>query len=150
MSLSVNTILYSYLIGRNTKWWGKCAHMMECQNNAHSLTHSSRSLNDRWGIKDNRTTTFLHSSLSSAFQRASSSLNPVHSDILSSYLFLCLPFLLPPCIVLCRIIFASPVDLAMCPYHLNLSFFTLVIRSSYGQITCLIAFLTSSFITWSL
>ena len=35
------------------------------------LTHSSRSVNDRWGIKDDRATTFLHSSLSSAFRRAS-------------------------------------------------------------------------------
>ena len=63
--------------------------MMECQNNAHLLTQSSRSLNDRWGIKDNRATTFLHSSLFSGFQRASSNPNPVHSDILYSSLFLC-------------------------------------------------------------
>ena len=120
--------------------------MMECQNNAHSLTQSSRSLNDRWGIKDNRATTFRHSSLSSAFQRASSKPNPVHSDILYSYLFFCVPFLLPPCTVRCRIIFANPVDLVMCPYHLNLSFLTVVIISSYGPITCLIMFLTSSFV----
>ena len=121
--------------------------MMECQNNAHSITRSSRSLNDRWGFKDNRATTFHHSSLSSAFQMASSNPYPVHSDILSSHLFFCLPFLLPPCTVPCRIIFASPVDLVMCPYHLNLSFLTLVIRSSYGPIPCLIVFLTSSFVT---
>ena len=138
----MNTILYSYLIGRNTKWQRKCIHMMECQNNAHSLTRSSRSLNDRWGIKDNPATTFLHSSLSSAFQRASSNPNRVHCDMLSSYLFFCLPFLLNPCTVPCRIIFAGPVDLVMCPYHLNLSFLTPVMRSSYGPITCLIVFLT--------
>ena len=59
------------------------------------------------GIKDDLATIFLHSSLSSAFWRASPNLNPVHSGILSSHLF--------------RIIFASPVDLVMCAYHLNFS-----------------------------
>ena len=49
-----------------------------------SLTHSSRSLNDRWGIKHDRATTFLHSSLSSAFRRASPNPNPVHSGSLST------------------------------------------------------------------
>ena len=115
-----------------------------------SLTHSSRNLNDRWGIKDDRATTFLHSSLSSAFRWASPNPNPVHSDILSSLTFFCLPFLLPPCTVPCRIIFASPVDLVMCPYHLHLCFLTVVVRTSYGQIACLIVFITSSFVTPSL
>ena len=41
-------------------------------------------------FKGDRTTSFLHSSLSSAFQRASPNPNPVHSDILSSHLFFCL------------------------------------------------------------
>ena len=80
-----------------------------------SLTHSSRGLNDRWGIKDDRANTFLSSSLSSVFRKASPTPNPVHSDIISSHLFFCLPFLLPRCTVPCRIIFASPVDLVMCP-----------------------------------
>ena len=52
--------------------------------NSLSLTHLSRSLNDRWGIKDDRATTFLHSSLPSAFRRVSPNPNPVHSDIFSS------------------------------------------------------------------
>ena len=90
---------------------------------SHSLTHSSRSLNDRWDIKDDRVTTFFH-----CFRRASPNPNTAHSDILSSHLFFCLPFLLPPCIVPCRIIFASPVDLVMCPYYLNLRFLAVVIR----------------------
>ena len=38
-----------------------------------------------------------------------------------SRLFFCLPFLLPPCTVPCRIIFASPVDLVMCPYWIPAS-----------------------------
>ena len=111
-----------------------------------SLTRSSRGLNCLWDIKDDRTTTFLHFPLSSAFGRASPNTNFVDSDILSSHLFFCLPYLPPPT-VRCRIILASPVDLVMRPYHLNLRFLTLVIRSSYGPIACLIVFLTSSFVT---
>ena len=92
--------------------------------------HLSHSLFDRWGTKDDRATTVLHSSLSSAFRRASPNFNPVHSVMLSSHLFFCLPLLLPPCTVPCRIIFASPVDLVLCPYHLSFRFFTVVRRSS--------------------
>ena len=62
----------------------------------HSLTHAPHSLNDPWGITDDQTTTFLHSSLSSAFRRASAKPNPFHYDIdlvepfstWSSYLYL--------------------------------------------------------------
>ena len=92
--------------------------------------HLSHSLVDRWGTKDDRATTVLHSSLFSAFRRASPSFNPVHSVTLSSHIFFCLPLLFPPCTVPCRIIFASPVDLVLCPYHLSLRFFTMVRRSS--------------------
>ena len=51
---------------------------------------------------------------------ASPKSKPVHSVMLSSHLVFCLPFLLPPCTVPCRIIFASPVDLVICQYHLSL------------------------------
>ena len=50
------------------------------------------------------------------------------------HLFFCLPFLLHSSTDPCRIIFASPVDLVMCPYPLNLCFLTVVIRSSYDPI----------------
>ena len=111
---------------------GSCS----CQRQARFSTgfftslHLSLSLVDRWGTKDDRATTVLHSSLFSAFRRASPNFNPVHSVTLSSHLFFCLPLLLPPCTVPCRIIFASPVDLVLCPYHLSLRFFTVVRRSS--------------------
>ena len=54
--------------------------------------------------KDDRTTTFLHSSLPSAFRRALPNPNPVHSDILSSHLLFCLAFFLLPRTMPCRII----------------------------------------------
>ena len=91
--------------------------------------HLSLSLVDRRGTKDDQEATFLHPSLVSAFRRASPNFRPVHFAMLSSHLFFCLPFLLPPCTVPWRIVFASPVDPVVCPYHLNLCFFTVVRRS---------------------
>ena len=85
-----------------------------------SSLHLSHSLFDRWGTKDDRATTVLHSSLFSAFRRASPNFNLVHSVMLSSHLFFCLPLLLPPCTVPCRIIFASPVDFVPIPEYILL------------------------------
>ena len=48
--------------------------------------------------------------------------NPVHSLMLSSHLFFCLPLLLAPFTVPCRIVFAMPEDLEMWPYHLSFHF----------------------------
>ena len=81
--------------------------------------HLSLGLVDRWGTKDDRATTVLHSSLFSAFRRASPNFNPVHSVTLSSHRYFCLPLLLPPCTVPYRIIFANPVHLVLCPYQLS-------------------------------
>ena len=51
--------------------------------------------------------------------RASQNLNPVHSEILFSRRFFCLPLLLSPCTVPCKIVLASPADLGTCPNHFN-------------------------------
>ena len=110
------------------------------------LTHSSRSLNDRWGVKDDQTL-FSIPLCPQPFEGLHTTL--IMSILLIYYLpisFFCLPFTLSPCTVPCRIIFASPVDIVMCPYHLNLRFLTVVIRSSYGPIACLIIFLTHKMI----
>ena len=56
---------------------------------------------------------------------------PVHSLILSSRLFFCLPLLLFPFTVPCRIVFTKPEDLEMWPNHLNFRFLTRVRNSSY-------------------
>ena len=48
-------------------------------------------------------------------------------------LFFCLHFLFPPCSVRCKIIFASALDLVMCPYYLNMSFLTTLKMSSLGS-----------------
>ena len=48
---------------------------------------------------------------------------PIHSLILSSHLFLCLPLLFPfP--VPCRIVIAKPEDFETCPNRLNFRFLT--------------------------
>ena len=80
------------------------------------------SLADHWGTKNDRATTFLYPDLFSAFRGLHPNLNlsiPLRCLPIS---FFSLPFLLPPCTVPCRIIFASPVDLVMCPYDLSLCF----------------------------
>ena len=94
--------------------------------------HLSRSLVDRWGATDDLATSSFHSSRLSAFLLAVYRVMPVHSGMLSSHLFFCLPLLLPPCSVPCRIVLASPVDLVTCPYHFSLRRFTVVKRSSWG------------------
>ena len=55
---------------------------------------------------------------------------PVHSSMLPSHLFFCLPLLLAPFIVHCRNIFTMLEDLEMWPYHLSFRFFAMVRRSS--------------------
>ena len=49
----------------------------------------------------------------------SQNLNPVHSEILFSQRFYCLPLLLPRCTVPCKMVLASPADLGICPNHFN-------------------------------
>ena len=84
---------------------------------------------DRWGATDDLAASSIHSSRLSVFLVAAPSVMPVHSGMLSSHLFFCLPLLRPPCTVPCRIVLASPEDLVMCPYHFSLRLFTVVKRS---------------------
>ena len=84
--------------------------------------HLSRSLVDRWGTTDDLATSSLHSSRLSAFLMATPSVMQVHSGMLSSHLFFGLSLLLPPCIVPCRVVLASPGDLITCTY--NFRFFS--------------------------
>ena len=118
---------------------------------SHSLI-SSQSLNlgGRRGTTDDAATIPFHPSLSPAARRESPNPIPVHSLMLSSHLFFCLPLLLAPFTVPCRIVFAMPEDLEMWPYHLSFRFFTMVRRSSCTPIVFWILLWTSSFVTWSL
>ena len=95
------------------------------------LSHLSCSAVDRWGTTVDFTTCFLHS----AFRRMIFHSRPVHSLMLSSHRFLCLPLQLPPWTVPCRIVLASPDGHVTCLYHFSLHLFTEVRRSSYGLIS---------------
>ena len=103
----------------------------------------------RWGTTVDFTTSFLHSSWFLAFRSSIFHSRPVHSLMLSSHRFLCLPLCLPPWTVPCRIVLASPDDHVTCPYHFCLRLFTEV-RFSYGLMAFPILILTSSLVMWSL
>ena len=105
---------------------------------------------DRWGATDVLATSSLHSSRLSAFLMAAPSVKPVHSGMLSSQLFFCLPRVLPPWTVPCKIVLGSPDDLVMWPYHLSLRCLTVVRRFSSGPMACRVLFRTSSLVMWSL
>ena len=69
-------------------------------------SHLSFNREGRWGTTDDFATSFLHSSLlfTTLWDLANS--RPVHSLMLSSHLFLCLPCLLPPFTVPCKMVLA--------------------------------------------
>ena len=116
------------------------------------LHHHHLSLNHkgRWGTTDDFASSFLHLSLFSTALRDTANSRPVHSLMLSSHLFFCLPCLLPPFTVPCKIALARPDEWETWPYHCCLHLFTMVRRSSCGQIACWILAQTSWFLTWSL
>ena len=111
--------------------------------------HLSCGLADRWGTTVDFTTNFLHSSRFLAFRHMMFHWRPVHSLMLSSHRFLCLPVRLPPYTVPCRMVLASPDDRVTCPYHFSLRLFTKV-RSSYGSMGFPVLVFTSSLVMWSL
>ena len=72
---------------------------------------------------------------------------PFPSMLLSFHLFFCLPLLLAPFTVPCRIVFAMPEDLEMWPYSLSFRFFTMVRRLSCTPIAFWVLLRTSSVVT---
>ena len=72
--------------------------------------HHHQSLNCKgcWRTTDDFATSFLHFSLFSTALWDLANSRPVHSLMLSSHLFLCLPCLLPPFTVPCKMVLARP------------------------------------------
>ena len=68
----------------------------------HHYHHLSLNREGRWGTTDNFATSFLHFCLFSTALWDLPNSRPVHSLMLSSHLFLCLPGLLSPFTVPCR------------------------------------------------
>ena len=112
------------------------------------LSYLSHGLADHWATTVDFTS-FLHSSRFSAFHSMIFHSRPVHSLMMSSHRFLCLPHHLPPSTVLCRTVLASPDDCVTCPYHFSLCLFTEVRRSSYSPMAFPILAFTSSLVMWS-
>ena len=116
----------------------------------HHCHHQLLNCEGLWGTTDDFATSFLHFSLFSTALWDLPNSRPVHSLILSSHLFLCLPCLLPPFTVLCKMVLARHDERETCPYHCSLYLFTIVRRPSCGPIACLIFARTSSLVKWSL
>ena len=107
-----NTGVFQLMHSHRAKYW--CI-PNKVSNGAHSLVmgdiSSHRlSLNNKgcWGTTDDCVTSFLHFSLLSTALWDLANSRPVHSLMLSSHLFLCLPCLLPPFTVPCRMVLARP------------------------------------------
>ena len=75
---------------------------------------------------------------------------PIHSLIVSSHLFFCLPPLLFPFTESCRIAFAKPEDLETWQNHLSFRFLIRARSSLYSPMAAWIFLRTSSLVTWSL
>ena len=92
-----------------------------------SFLHLHPSLNreGRWGTTGDVTASFLQFSLFSTALWDLPNSRPVHSLTLSSYLFLCLPRLLPPFTVPCTLVLARPNERETCPYHFSSRLFTM-------------------------
>ena len=71
-------------------------------------SHLSLNREGRWGTTDDFATNFLHFSLFSTALLDLANSRPVHSPMLSSHLFLCLPCLLSPFTVLCKMDLTRP------------------------------------------
>ena len=100
----------------------------------------------RRGNTDDVTTCFLHFSLFSTAIWDLANSKPVHSLMLSSHLFLCLPYPLSLC--LARYFgWTWWTDSMPIPHHFASPF---MVRPSYGPIACWILARTSSLVTWSL
>ena len=75
---------------------------------SHLSSHVSLNRKGRWGTTDDFVTSFLHFPLFSTALWDLANFRPVHSLMLSSHLFLCLPCLLPPFTVPCKVVLARP------------------------------------------
>ena len=104
-------------------------------------------LEGRRGTTDEFATTPFHLDLFSAALIELAKSIPVHSLILSSHLFFCLPLFLFPFTVPCRIVFAKPEDLETWPNHLSFRFLTRVRSLSYSPMAAWIFLRTSSLVT---
>ena len=103
-----------------------------------NLHHRHLSLNreGRWGTIDDFATSCLHFPLFFTALWDIANARLVHSLMLSSQLFLCLPCLLPPFTAPFRMVLARPDELEAWQCHCSLRLFTIVRRFSCGPTAC--------------
>ena len=85
----------------------------------------------RWGTTYDFATSFLHFPLFSTALCDLPNSRPVHSLMLSSHLFLCLPCLLPPFTVPCKMVLARTDERETCRSHFSFCLFMIMILSRY-------------------
>ena len=102
-----------------------------------------------WYTTNDYEISLLHFSLFSTALWDLANSRPVHSLILSSHLFFCLPCLLPPFTVPCKMVLARPDERGTCAYQFSLRLLTMV-RSSCGPIARKILAQAFSLETWTL
>ena len=113
-------------------------------------SHLSLNHDGRWGTTDDFATSFLHFSLFSTALWDLANSRPVYSLMLSSHLFFCLPCLLSPFTVPCKMVLVRPDERETCHgYQSSLRLFTMV-KSLCGPIACWILARAFTLITWSL
>ena len=111
-----------------------------------AFLHLSRDREGRGGTTVDFTTRFFHFFLFSTALWDLANSRPVHSLMMSSHLFLCLPCLLSPFTVPCKVVLARPEDRET-SYHCCLRLLTMVRRSLCGPIACWILARTLSLVT---
>ena len=91
----------------------------------HHHHHLSLNRAGRWGTTDGFRASFLYFPLFCTTLWDLANSRPVHSLMLSSHLFLCLPCLLPPFTVPCKMVLARPDEREIWLYHCSLRLFTI-------------------------
>ena len=133
------------------RWWNIDHGALDHQDKIHHHHHHlSLNREGRWGTADNYATSFLHFPLFSTALSDLPNSRPVHFLMLSSHLFLCLPCLLPPFTVPCKMVLARPDERETWPYHCSWRLFTVVRSSSCGPVACWILARTPSLVRWSI
>ena len=119
-------------------------------NVSHLSSHLSLNRQGRWGTTHDFTTSFFHFSRFSTALWDLANSRHVHSLMLSSNLFFCLPCLLPPFTVPWKMVLAGPDERETCLYYHSVCLFTMSRRSLCGPIACWILARSASLVTWSL
>ena len=115
-----------------------------------SSHHLSTNHEGLWGTTDDFPTSFLHFPLFSTALWDLANSRPVHSLMLSSLLFFCLPCLLPPFTVPCKMVLARPDEWGDMSIPLQFASLYNGQGSLCGPIACWILARTSSLVTRSL